>query len=59
MKKVNDMEMRNVEGGRRYWCKICEYRGLKRKYYNNWFTATCHAWGTHSADGSLFLKSCW
>lgn len=56
MKKVNSAEMREINGGRVYWCKACEARGYKRKYYSNWFTAWCHSMKYHSANGDWFIR---
>lgn len=36
MKKLNTMEMRNVEGGKKYTCKAC------RKVCNNWLSFKIH-----------------
>ncbi len=49
MKKVNAMEMRNINGGTKYQCRICASWG-KKTIKNNWFTAVCHAYSVHGGD---------
>lgn len=55
MTKVNAAEMRTINGGTTYQCKVCASQGYK--WTTRWWpSAVWHAWGWHPCQTIQFWK---